>query len=307
MGISSRDYFRDDDFRPSQSGWLSDTPTVRWIISATIIVFLLQVVLVTRGPVPGMPWVAVSTSLVDQWFAMDVSAVLQGQVWRLLSYAFLHDRDNLWHIAMNMLILWFFGCTLERMYTSREFLLFYLAAAIFAAVGYTLIALATGTTAGRMVGASGAVMAVFMLYGIHYPRQRVWVWFIPVEIRFLLAFYVIVDAYPMLRMLAGDPVHTGVAHAAHLAGLLFGWLYYRQQWRLDRLAHQITGNWVANWRRHRARNRLKVYAPTVEDAIDIESEVDRILAKIHEQGSESLTERERSVLNRASEEYKRKL
>lgn len=304
MGISSRDYFRGDDVRSGGGGgWLSDTPTVRWILFATIGVFILQVVFVTR--VVGPRGIA-NTSIVDQWFAMDVAKVLHGQVWRLLSYAFLHDRLNPWHIAMNMLVLWFFGCTLERMYGSREFMLFYLVAAIASSVGFTLLSLATNTS-GLMVGASGAVMAAFMLYGIHYPRQQVWVWFIPVEIRFLIAFYVIVDLFPVLQILGGEPVHTGVAHAAHLSGLLFGWLYWRQHWRFERILSGGLGSWVSQWKRRRVRSQLKVFAPTPEEPSDIEAEVDRILAKIHEHGSASLTEREQSLLKRASEKYKRKL
>lgn len=305
MGISSRDYFRDEDRTGGgRIEWLSDTPTVRWIIFLTVAVFVAQLLFVTRIEVPGTGF-RISTSLVEEWGAMDTPAVLSGQVWRLLTYAFLHDRGSLWHIAMNMLIFWFFGCTLERMYGSRELMLFYLAGAIVSSVGYAIISMLVGSEA-PMVGASGAVMAVMMLYGIHYPRQRVWVWFIPVEIRWLIAFYIAVDLFPLLQMLGGEPVRTGVAHAAHLSGLLFGWLYYRNGWRLDRFANGLTGGISQRWKRSVRGRHLKVFSPPPEESVDLDSELDRILAKIHEEGSESLTERERAILTRASEQFKRR-
>ena len=69
-------------------------------------------------------------SLIQEWFELDPSKVLyQGQVWRLLTHAFCHERQGLFHILFNMLFLYWFGCTLEGMYGEREFLLFYLAAA----------------------------------------------------------------------------------------------------------------------------------------------------------------------------------
>src|SRR5439155_4260942 len=67
-------------------------------------------------------------SLIQEAFALDTRKVMRGQVWRLVTHAFCHDRGDIFHILFNMLFLYWFGCTLESMYTSREFLLFYLAA-----------------------------------------------------------------------------------------------------------------------------------------------------------------------------------
>ena len=96
--------------------------------------------------------------------------VYQGQVWRLLTHAFCHDRYGVFHILFNMLFLYWFGCTLESMYGSREFLLFYLAAAVFAGLAFVGLDLYTGSRIPG-IGASGAVMAVTMLYAMHFPRD----------------------------------------------------------------------------------------------------------------------------------------
>ena len=306
MGISSRDYARDDSYeRGGGSGWLSDTPTVRWLLSITVVTFILQLILTTARQPTLDGWMLPPSSLIDQWFALNFTDVMHGQVWRLLSYAFLHDRQDPWHLIMNMLVLWFFGCTLERMYGSREFLLFYLAAAVFAGIGFLVVGAAMQAY-GRVVGASGAVMAVMMLYGMHFPRQQVWIWFIPVEIRFLIAFYVITDMYPLLLMVGGDNVSTGVAHSAHLSGLLFGFLYHRGRWKLESMWDGIFGGWSLRWRRATTGRNLRVYQPQQDEA-NIDDELDRILVKIHELGSESLTDRERRLLTQASEKFKRKL
>ncbi|OYW24701.1 MAG: hypothetical protein B7Z55_01445 [Planctomycetales bacterium 12-60-4] len=246
-------------------------------------------------------------SLVDQWFSMKVSAVLQGQVWRLLTYAFLHNRFDLLHILFNMLGLWFFGCTLERMYGSREFMKFYLVAAVMAGLGFLVLSLALRIPGASMIGASGATMAVFMLYGAHFPRQQILIfWVIPLEIRWAIALYVAYDLFPVLHMIGGTNLHTGVAHIAHLAGLLFGWLYYRNGWRLDDAWNSLTRTLSFRWRRATTGRQFKVYKPVDEDPVDIDAEVDRILAKIHEHGTQSLSRQEQALMERASERYKRK-
>ena len=76
------------------------------------------------------------------------------------------------------------------------------------------------------IGASGAVIAVFMLFAWHFPRHTILVFFvIPVEVRWLVIAYAIYDLFPVLRQIGGDVVGDGVAHSAHLGGLAFGLFY----------------------------------------------------------------------------------
>jgi membrane associated rhomboid family serine protease len=296
MGITSRDYYR-EEHRGGGPGWMSDTPTCRWIVVVTVVTYILQAVIAEPGGGGRR------ISLIDEWFALDPDAVLSGQVWRVLTYAFLHDRYSLWHLLMNMLVLWWFGSTLERMYGSREFLWFYLTAAVISGLGFLGLGLVLGSHSPAL-GASGAVMAVFMLYATHFPRERIWFFgLIPIEIRWLVAFYIAADLHPVLLQLGGDNMATGVAHTAHLSGLLFGWLYRINGWRLENVVDLLTGGWRRRWRRMTTGRNLKVFRPE-EPVGSLDDEVDRILAKIHNQGSESLTERERATLTKASERYK---
>jgi membrane associated rhomboid family serine protease len=235
-------------------------------------------------------------SVLQDWFQLDTKKVLHGQVWRLLTHAFCHDRRSIFHIIFNMLFLYWFGCTLESMYGSREFLLFYLTAAVVAAFAYIALDLYTGSLVPA-IGASGAVMAVTMLYAWHFPRDTICLmWFLRVEIRWLVVFHVIWDLYPVLLALSGDQVNSGIGHAAHLGGLAFGFLYGKFQWRLAPfLTHMPRFRWP-----HSPRFRL---VPAVSD--EEMDRVDEILEKIHRIGESHLTDEERTFLRDTSARMKR--
>lgn len=242
-------------------------------------------------------------SIVQEWFQLDTQKVVyQGQVWRLLTHAFCHDRFGIFHIFFNMLLLYWFGTTLESMYGPREFLFFYLTAAVVAGLAFVAIDLQTGSTI-PCVGASGAVMAVMMLYTMHYPGETIrifWLW--SLEMRWVMLLYAIWDLHPVLLALAGDQFNTGVAHAAHLGGLAFGFLYFKYQWRLENLVDRIP--WPSRPVRARGRPRLRLAAGTYPDQErepePDTSRVDELLQKIHESGRASLSEEELAILQDAS-------
>jgi membrane associated rhomboid family serine protease len=244
-------------------------------------------------------------------FDLNPVAVLHGQVWRLLTHAFLHDPSSIMHILFNMLFLWWFGSDVEDLYGPREFLAFYLTSAVFAGVIYVVSAHFWMRDATAALGASGAVMAVMVLCACHYPHRTILLFFfLPVSIWLLLIFYLAQDAYVFLMK-----QQNGTAVAAHLGGALFGWVYYQQNWRLTNLRlPQLRG-----WRRQLFRPRLRVYreeevrtpvrvpaatAP-VEDE-QLEAKMDAILEKISRVGKDNLTDSEKELLLRASEVFRRR-
>jgi membrane associated rhomboid family serine protease len=305
MGIQSRDYYRSETAGPS---WLGDCPMVRWLIVVNSVVFVLQLLFVQPSQDAEFGGF-LSTSLIDEWFALDPELVARGQVWRVVTYAFLHDRYSLWHILLNMLTLWWAGRSVEPIYGSREFLWFYLVAAAIGGVGFTLWGWALALPNG-VVGASGAVMAVLMLFARHYPRSKIYFFgLIGIEAQWLVAIYALLDLHPVLLALGGAMPFDRVAHVVHLAGYAFGWLYYQQSWRLATGWNQLTDRLSLRWRRATHGRNLKVYRPELErepEPVDLDAEVDRILAKITATGSESLSDRERALLTRASERYKKR-
>ena len=253
-------------------------------------------------------------SIVQHWLELDTKKVKQGQVWRILTSAFCHDRHGLLHILFNMLGLIWFGIALEYMYGEREFLLFYLAAAILSGLAYVGLDLWTGESVPA-IGASGAVMGVLMLYACHYPYHTIRIWFFfPLEMRWLVLLYVAFDLHPLLLMLAGDEVNTGVAHAAHLGGLAFGFVYWNQRLRLAPLVDSIQ---KFDWRKKfRSHSNLKLHLPptgtrkpketAVSPVSSDQSQVDELLVKISREGRENLSAEELEVLNQASERLRRK-
>ncbi len=305
---------------------MTDAPACRGLLIATIVVFLLQI-FSTRttsrensrdilkplrdavreyDPESGDELDDVihiprrrRVSFVQEWLQLETNKVLQGQIWRLITCAFCHDRYTIWHIFMNMLFFWWFAPVLESMYGSREFLLFYLSSALASSLAYVGLDILTGDPVPA-IGASGAVMAVTMLYAYHFPTHIIRVFFvIPVEIRYLVWIYAIIDLDPVLIELSGDSFGDGVAHAAHLGGLAFGFFYSRRQWRLSPLLD---------------RDRLRFRRPEPFEPRDlipfprrpspqpsVSSRLDQILDKIRESGRESLTDDELQTLIQESE------
>jgi len=277
MGIYDRDYYREE--RPGPGPGAITTPVCKWLVGITVCVWLLQLL------------VPATTSLL----ALDpVRTVWHGELWRLITAAFCHSPGGIWHILWNMLFLWWFGRELEQMYGSLEFLAFYLVGALVASVGFLLL-----QPEAPMVGASGAVLGVVTLFTLHFPRRRVYFYGIfPIEMRWLLLIYLAGDLFPLMQGRTG----TGVAHAAHLAGALWGLLYRFGQFRLTSRLR----------RRPSSRVKLRVIhpepPPPPEPALDEElsKRVDEILAKIHREGTDSLTEEEKQILETASRQLRQR-
>src|SRR5262249_40804542 len=129
MGIYDRDYYRRDG--PSYLGSFMERGTVcKWLIGINVVVFILQMLTRTSGVDPHTERFFQQEGFLTDALILNVDKVLHGQVWRLLTYAFLHDTGSIWHILFNMLFLWWFGRDVEDLYGPREFLVFYLVSAV---------------------------------------------------------------------------------------------------------------------------------------------------------------------------------
>ena len=342
MGFENRDYTRDGSYTRIAGGeaFLEDSPVCKWLIIATVAVFLLQIFWTRPAKIsdsfgqgyslgneqveanfpPELLGVLPKVSVIQEWLQLDSAKVVyRGQIWRLLTSAFCHDRFGVWHLAINLCLLFYFGRTIESLYGSKEFLLFYLLAAIVASLTFVGLQFATGDRAPA-IGASGAVMAIMCVYTMWYPRDTINVMFyIPIEMRFVLLLYVAYDLHPILLQLSGAQMFTGVAHSAHLGGLLFGYLYWRNSWQLARYWNPVEKRITSN--RSMASNPSRGGGVSGEEAgaawsnssstparknVDdrLEQEVDDILRKISESGEDGLTPRERKLLQQASQRYR---
>ncbi|APZ92066.1 rhomboid family protein [Fuerstiella marisgermanici] len=292
MGIRNRPYAQ----QPIDQFPATPRSIVSKIIIATVAVFVLQIL--TRT--------AQGSSLIADWFAIERDLVFQyGQIWRLLTYAFCHSEVQLSHVLFNMLALYFLGRIVAQTIGQREFLWMYLAAAVFSGIVQTsVMAIFRSPGAAWVMGASGAVSAVFMLFALHYPRVKVHLFgILPVEARWLLAVVVGYDALGFLGLVPSFFVPAGatVAHAAHLGGLIFGLLYFRWDMNLTSWWDRFAGRTRVPKLR---RQNIKLYNPGTQPEVDYSVKIDDILAKISREGEASLTARERRILTQASEHLK---
>jgi membrane associated rhomboid family serine protease len=161
----------------------------------------------------------------------DLQAVGTFQPWQLVTYSFLHGGFT--HLFLNMLALFMFGSEIERLYGRRRYLIYYFAAVLAAAVTQLIVSAASGSYYPT-VGASGGVFGLLLAYGIHFPRRMIVLLFppIPMPAWLFVIVYAVVELY-----LGVTGTQAGVAHFAHLGGMVGGFLmlrYWRGQARARR-------------------------------------------------------------------------
>lgn len=203
-------------------------------------------------------------------------------LWQVATYGFLHAPFEVGHILFNLLTLYFFGSALEGAIGSRRFLWHYtvallLGGAVQLALG--LASLAAGGGAYPTLGASGAVMAVLVAMATLQPNMQVIFILFPLRLRTLALILVGIDVF---RMLSGG---AGVAWAVHLTGAAYGFLAVRRGF--------VWSDPFEALAKRRARAEVE------REGLDVRR-LDELLARIHEKGLNSLSEREKAFLKRVS-------
>lgn len=247
-------------------------------------------------------------------------------VLQLVTYMFLHGGFT--HIFFNMFALWMFGCVLERVWGPKKFLFYYLACGIGAGFMqeiaqfirfYTIVggtdvlqtakAFAAELNMWTTVGASGAIYAILLAFGMTFPEERIFIFPLPIPIKakWFVMIYVAIELFSALSA-PGD----GVAHMAHLGGMLFGFFMIRYWNRHPGTGYNSNGgrqffdNLKRNFDRHRnSSNSQERHTDSGTRESDWEynarkkakqEETDRILDKIRKSGYDSLTKEEKRKL-----------
>jgi membrane associated rhomboid family serine protease len=143
--------------------------------------------------------------------------------WQMLTYAFLHG--GLWHLFFNMLGLWMFGSELERLWGQKRYWQFLLAGVLTAAIAQLVMTGLAGSNVPT-VGASGALYALLLAFGMLFPNRVIMPLFPPIPMK-ARTFVIVFGA---LELLLGLADVGGVAHFAHLGGMVGGFLMIRY-WR----------------------------------------------------------------------------
>jgi len=143
--------------------------------------------------------------------------------WQLVTYGFLHSPSNLGHIFFNMFGLWMFGRDLERLMGPQRFLTYYMTCVIGAGVVQLIVAGYQGEPYPTL-GASGGLFGILLAYGLTFPNRTVMLLFPPIP----MPAKVFVVVYGLLELFLGVSGYApGIAHFAHLGGMLFGFLLLR--------------------------------------------------------------------------------
>ena len=145
--------------------------------------------------------------------------------WQLGTYAFIHGSFN--HLFFNMLGLWMFGSELEQVWGRKRYITFFAASVLAAAVVQLLVNAALGSTAPT-VGASGGLFGLLLAFAMIFPDRIILLFFvIPMKAKYLVLLYGLLELYQGVYVM-----NSGVAHFAHLGGMLGGLLtirYWRRQ------------------------------------------------------------------------------
>lgn len=149
-------------------------------------------------------------------------------IWQVVSYAFLHG--GMTHLFFNMFALYMFGSDIERVLGAQRYLIFYFVAVVSAAVLHMLVSQLMGGMLLPTVGASGGVFGLLLAYGMFFPQRRLMLLIPPIPMRA----WVFVTLYGLIELAMGVfGTQQGVAHFAHLGGMLGGFLAL-SYWRVAR-------------------------------------------------------------------------
>ncbi len=196
----------------ARGGW-SGSASI-WLLIVTVIAYFIQINSMTDVIRLFALWPLATPGVIN---LSDGNSLETGfALWQLVSYGFLHG--GLAHLFFNMFALYMFGLPIERLWGTQRFLIFYFVCMI----GAGLVQLAVAHWSGEIyptIGASGAVFGLLLAFGMMYPNSRIMLLFPPIPMK--AKWFVIV--YGLLTLVFGvTGTMPGIAHFAHLGGMLFG-------------------------------------------------------------------------------------
>ena len=259
----------------SDSGQISYKPSlftdaIKTLISVNFAIFILQSISSSEimffsnfGLVPKLVW-------------------SQLKIWQPFTYMFFHG--DIWHVLINMFVLWMFGTELERAWGKKIFLRFYFITGVGSGLGTMLFGLQSLVP---IVGASGAIYGVLLAYGVLFPNRTVYLYgIIPIKsIWFVIGIGVI-------AFFSSFNNFTNISHLTHLFGMVIGYLY------LKRPVH-FRALWFSVFKKvleYRIQNQEK----KISHSIEMERDLNSILDKINREGFRSLTQEEEERLYKNS-------
>jgi len=287
--LEDRDYMRQPEYGRHMS-----LTVVLLIVNAIVFVFKLVVSGYSR-----------SLFIENHYFALSGEGLKNGFVWQLLTFQFMHA--GLWHLVFNCWAIYVFGRAIEETLGWKKFLILYLSSGIVGGIFQVLAALLwPGLFGGPVVGASAGGFGLIAAFAVLFPeRELVMLLFFILPIRLSAKMLLMLSAVLALIGIVFPVDH--IANAAHLGGILTGVVFIRQfiqgRWRQSGFASgdDAPGEFITDWVGKSSLWRSASNKPDEDLSTDefVKSEVDPILDKISRHGIQSLTAREREILEKA--------
>ena len=222
------------------------TRAVKAIIVANIAVFVLQVF-------AGL----MRTNFLEIYFGLVPARVThEFMIWQFVTYMFLHG--GVFHILFNMLMLYMFGNELERLWGAKRFVRYY----FLTGIGAGLCSWVVGANSLSItIGASGAIYGLLLAYGLTYPDRIVYFSFLfPIRVKWMV---LIMGGIAFLSSVGGST--DGIAHVAHLGGMLAGYIYLKgESW------HRLSAGWEARRQREKLKQQFESYYSEMRRKIEEE-------------------------------------
>ena len=247
------------------------TNAIKVLISVNFVIFILQTLSKSEtlffplfGLVPKLVW-------------------SENMVWQPVTYMFFHG--GVWHVLINMFVLWMFGSELERFWGKTKFLRFYFITGVGSGLVTMLFDIQSTTP---IVGASGAVYGVLLAYGLTYPNRTVYLYgIIPIKsIWFVLGI-------GFIAFMSSFDNMSQISHMTHLSGMIIGYLMLKKpiQW---------SGFWF-QLRKKTLEYKIQKEEQRVTKQFQVEQDINQILDKINQGGFDSLTKEEQDRLYKGSQ------
>lgn len=290
MGAADRHYHQmpsgGSHYGGGQPSRLQGSPVVKWLMIINIAVFVIDVAL---------------KELLFVYGHFSVATVFEhGQVWRFLSFQFLHA--DLGHLFFNMFALYMFGAFVEHWWSSRKFLVFYLACGSSGALLYSILYELGLFGKGPLmeyiplVGASAGIYACLIAVAVIAPNLQIRLLFPPIPMK-MRTFALGVLAIAVFMTFSN--ARNAGGEAGHLGGAILGFLLMKHPYLLRWVGESGGGGGGGRRTVDATIVREKKIRPKININMD-DSEVDRILDKVNREGIQSLTEKEREVLRRSA-------
>ena len=206
----------------------------------------------------------------------------QLKIWQPFTYMFFHG--DIWHVLINMFVLWMFGSELERVWGKKNFLRFYFITGVGSGLATMLFGLQSTIP---IVGASGAIYGVLLAYGVMFPNRTVYLYgIIPIKSIWFVIGIGVVAFFSSFNNV------TNISHLTHLFGMIIGYLY------LKRPVH-FRSLWFSVFKKV-LEYRIQNQEEKISRSVEIERDLNSILDKINREGFKSLTQEEEERLYKNS-------